>query len=94
MLLTEQDRDRTKGLYFVRYVDPGADAKSKETNGLLSMLAFWRSSSDPKDRTAQYRIAVKDSAAGSEVNVLNNDGQLDKTETGHRILSLLYEQLK
>jgi outer membrane protein assembly factor BamC len=91
---TVEDRDRSKGLYFVRYVDPNTDSNSKQSNGVLSKLAFWRSTPDPKDRTAQYRIAVKDGASGSEVNVLTNDGQLDKTETGHRILSLLYEQMK
>jgi hypothetical protein len=37
---------------------------------------------------------VKGRDPGSEVNVLNNDGQLDRTNTGHRILALLYEQLK
>ena len=91
---TVEDRDRSKGLYYVRYVDPDADGNSKQSNGVLSKLAFWRSSSDDKDRTPQYRIAVKDTNAACEVNVLNKDGQLDKTDTGHRILSLLYEQLK
>ena len=91
---TVEDRDRSKGLYFVRYVDPEADANSKQSTGLLSKLAFWRSSPDPKDRKAQYRIAVKGVDSGSEVNVLNKDGQPDRTDTANRILSLLYEQLK
>jgi outer membrane protein assembly factor BamC len=91
---TVEDRDRSKGLYFVRYVDPEVDANSKKSSSFLSKLAFWRSDSDPKDRNAQYRIAVKDVDPGSEVNVLNKDGQIDRTETANRILSLLYEQLK
>jgi len=91
---TVEDRDRSKGLYFVRYVDPDADAKSKQPTGMLSKLAFWRSTPDPKDRNAQYRIAVKDASAGSEVNVLNKEGQADRSDTANRILSLLYEQLK
>src|SRR5262249_17315133 len=41
---TVEDRDRTKGLYFVRYVDPDADNNSKKSDGILSKLAFWRSS--------------------------------------------------
>ena len=91
---TVEDRDRSKGLYFVRYVDPDADANSKKASGgLLSSLAFWRSD-DPKARNAQFRIAVKDTPSGSEVNVLNNDGQLDRSQTANRILTLLYEQLK
>jgi outer membrane protein assembly factor BamC len=91
---TVEDRDRSKGLYFVRYVDPEKDANSKKPTGMLSKLAFWRSEPDPKDRTAQFGIAVKETTAGSEVNVLNKEGQLDRTETAGRILSLLYEQLK
>jgi outer membrane protein assembly factor BamC len=91
---TVEDRDRSKGLYFVRYVDPEADANSKQPTGLLSKLAFWRTTPDPKDRKAQYQIAVKDADSGSAVNVLTKDGQLDRTDTANRILSLLYEQLK
>jgi outer membrane protein assembly factor BamC len=92
---TVEDRDRSKGLYFVRYVDPNVDANSKQETGMLSKLAFWRSSPDPKDRAIQYRIAVKDgSNVGSLVNVLNKDGQVERSETANRILSLLYEQLK
>jgi outer membrane protein assembly factor BamC len=94
---TVEDRDRSKGLYFVRYVDPDADAKSKQPTGMLSKLAFWRSTPDPKERNAQFRIAVKDGGSASstsEVNVLNKDGQPERSETATRILSLLYEQLK
>jgi len=91
---TVEDRDRSKGLYFVRYVDPSADANSKQPTGMLSRLAFWRSTPDPKDRNAQYRVAVKDASVGSQVNVLNKEGQLDRSDTANRILSLLYEQLK
>lgn len=91
---TVEDRDRSKGLYFVRYVDPQADNRSKRETGFLSKLAFWRSDDDSKARTAQYRIRVKDVPAGSEVNVLNQDGQGERSDTAHRILTLLYEQLK
>jgi len=91
---TVEDSDRSKGLYYVRYVDPQTDAASKEPTGVLAKLAFWRSTPEAKDRTPQYRIAVKGGDPGSEVNVLNNDGQVERTDTGYRILSLLYEQLK
>jgi outer membrane protein assembly factor BamC len=91
---TVEDRDRSKGLYFVRYVDPEVDANSKKPPGLLAKLAFWRSDADPKDRSAQYRIAVKDGQTGSEVNVLTKEGQVDRSDTANRILNLLYEQLK
>jgi outer membrane protein assembly factor BamC len=91
---TVEDRDRSKGLYFVRYVDPEADARNKKPTGILSKLAFWRSDDDPKARNAQFRIAVKDGATGSEVNVLDKEGKPDRSATANRILTLLYEQLK
>ena len=89
---TVEDRDRSKGYYYVRYVDPQIDAQ-RETKGFLSSLAFWRSSkSDLKPE--QYRILVKEAGTLSEVQVLNKDGQPEKSDTGRRILSLLHEQLK
>ncbi len=88
---TVEDRDRTKGLYFVRFVDPDAVAKE----GFFSKLFSW--GSDDKAKEAQrYRILVK-SAAGattSEVTVLSNDGKPELSPTGDKILSLLHEQLK
>lgn len=90
---TVEDRDRSKGLYFVRYVDLAVDSK-KEEKGFLSKLTFWRSGDAATAKPEQYRIRVKDSDAGSLVSVLNKDGNLEKSETAGRILNLLYEQLK
>jgi outer membrane protein assembly factor BamC len=89
---TVEDRDRSKGLYFVRYIDPEIDNKSADNKGWLSKLKFWGSSEKPK--TEQYRILVKGAEAGAEVNVLSKEGVRDHSETAGRILSLLYEQLK
>ncbi|MDP2240720.1 MAG: outer membrane protein assembly factor BamC [Burkholderiales bacterium] len=90
---TVEDRDRSKGLYFVRYIDPETDNKKTGDKGWLSKLKFW-GSSDDKNRNEQYRILVKEVTAGAEVNVLNKDGVHEKSETSSRILTLLYEQLK
>lgn len=89
---TVEDRDRTQGLYFVRYADP--DAVKKE--GFFKKLFSWGSDSE-KDKEAQrYRITVKAAAAGgtSNVAVLTNDGKQDPTPTSEKILGLLNEQLK
>ena len=88
---TVEDRDRQKGLYFVRYADTEAEmeAKSKE-KGFLSGLF----SSDSKAKPEQYRVQVKPSGEASEVNVLNKDGASDSSSTARRILALLLEQLK
>ena len=91
---TVEDRDRSKGLYFVRYIDPRGDGK-KEEKSWFSKLAFWRSDEDtgvnPKDR---YRIRVSDSDGESRVDVQNSSGAVDKSPTAGRILSLLLDQLK
>ncbi|MBI2311089.1 MAG: outer membrane protein assembly factor BamC [Betaproteobacteria bacterium] len=90
---TVEDRDRSKGLYYVRYVDPELDAQKKDDKGFLSKLAFWRSD-DSKKTPLQYRIQVRDTGAASTVNVLNKDGGPEKSDVANRIISLLFEQLK
>jgi outer membrane protein assembly factor BamC len=92
---TVEDRDRQKGLYYVRYADPESDLdrKDREKPGLLSRLAFWRSS-DPKVKAEQYRVLVTRDADGSLVQVLNKDGGAEQSATTRRILALLHEQLK
>ena len=90
---TVEDRDRSKGLYYVRYVDPEVDGK-KDEKGFLSKLAFWKSDSANKDRSPQYQVLVAGSDGGSEIKVLNKEGKPENSETGGRILTLLYEQLK
>jgi len=90
---TVEDRDRSKGLYFVRYIDPDADLKTTEDKGWLSKLKFWGGSSKIPSKE-QYRILVEGGAAGAEVLVLNKDGTREKSDTANRILTLLFDQLK
>ncbi len=90
---TVEDRDRTKGIYFVRYVDPDKDGGTKSGGGFLAKLAFWRSTSEPA-KAEQYRVMVQRQSESSQVQVLNKDGAPDASSTSKRILSLLYDQLK
>ncbi|QEL65632.1 outer membrane protein assembly factor BamC [Oryzomicrobium terrae] len=89
---TVEDRDRSKGLFFVRYVDPEADAANKDP-GLLSKLAFWKSTPKPENNT-QYRIFVRDGGDATQVQVLTREGGSDTSDTAKRILALLYDQLR
>ncbi len=89
---TVEDRDRSKGIYFVRYIDPEIDNKTAE-KGLAFQLQFSGSSSD-KQKQEQYRVLVKDAGERAEVNVLNKEGVREQSATANRILTLLYEQLK
>ncbi len=94
---TVEDRDRSKGIYFVRYIDPETDVKTTEDKPgffgrMVSGLKFWGNT--PAKKNEQYLIAVRDIDAGAEVNVLNKDGRPEASATSERILTLLYDQLK
>lgn len=93
---TVEDRDRSQGVYFVRYIDPEVDAKGKKSDGFISKLLFFMPDDkpDPKAGQNQYRILVKGEGKQSTVQVLTREGGLDDTGTAKRILSLLHEQLK
>lgn len=90
---TVEDRDRSRGLYFVRYVDPEIDNKSKKDDGILSKLAFWKSA-PPVSSKVQYRIHVADGGPQSTIQVLTPEGGADKSETAKKILALLQQQLQ
>jgi outer membrane protein assembly factor BamC len=91
---TVEDRDRSRGLYFVRYVDPEVDKHSKKDDGFLSKLAFWKSAEPAASSKVQYRIYVADAGEQSTVKVLSNEGGTDKSDTAKKILSLLLQQLQ
>jgi len=88
---TVEDRDRSQGLYFVRYVDP-AKAGSEEP-GFFSRLF----GGDKKDANApaRYRVAVK-AAGGNETTVSVQDakGAPEGGDVGQRIVALLVGELK
>jgi outer membrane protein assembly factor BamC len=86
---TVEDRDRQKGLYFVRYADPEAELKAKEG----SFISRWFGS-DSKVKAEQYRVQVAAETSGSQITVLGKDGAAERSKTAQRILALLHEQLK
>lgn len=87
---TVEDRDRTQGIYFVRYINDTAESK-----GFFSKLFSW-GSSDEADKDAQrYRISVKAAEGNtSVVKVLSNAGAAETSPVGEKIITLLHEQLK
>ena len=116
-----EDKDRSKGVYFVRYTDVDIDDSPTKKKGLLESLKFWgkddpevENKSKPKDEktlvdklkfwkgddgktdpSKQYRIQLVDADNGTtRVNVVDADGKNNRSSTGNRIISLLYEQLK
>ena len=88
---TVEDRDRSRGLYFVRYVDPESDNEKKD-DGFFSRLNPFKGSA-AKAQT-QFRIFVGEAGSRSTVQVLSLEGGVDQSETSKKILNLLYDQLK
>lgn len=84
---TVEDRDRSKGIYYVRYIDPDNKAEKK---GFFARLF---SSSEPPPSN-QYQVQIRSADNGTNVAVLDKQGEPEASKTGERILSLLYEQLK
>jgi len=87
-----EDRDRSKGVYFVRYIDPEIDNASKKDEGFFASMAFWRSK---KDQTSpQVQIVVNEAGEKSRVAVSGVEGKPVDASTQTRIINLLYKELK
>ena len=86
---TVEDRDRSSGVYFVRYVAAG---KSMEEPGFFSRLF---SSKKELSTLARYRISVSAvSPEQSLIRILNAEGQAATAEEAERILKLIGAQLR
>ena len=87
---TVEDRDRTKGAYFVRYLDPEFEAKQRENQGFFSRM-FGR---DPKIEPQQFRVMVAAAGQATTVTVVDKEGKPDAGATAQKILGQINEQLK
>jgi outer membrane protein assembly factor BamC len=87
-----EDRDRSKGVYYVRYIDPEVDNASKRDEGILAKFAFWRGK---KEQTSpQLQIVVNEAGDKSRVNVTGAEGKSADANTQTRIINLLHGELK
>jgi outer membrane protein assembly factor BamC len=91
---TVEDRDRTKGTFFVRYVDP--EQEGKVTGMIDRVFGGGKPTKDLSGR--RYRIVVEPSDPGSRVGVLAEDGSVPSSEVDTRIatqiVGLLRDQLR
>ncbi len=88
---TVEDRDRARGVYFVRYIDQEGDAKNKAEKGFFARLF---SSKDEKKEATRYQVQVKATGERSRIGVLDEKGAAAADATSGRILNLLNDQLK
>jgi len=87
---TVVDRDRSRGVYFVRFGDP--DSSKAGNDSIWAKLQFWKV--DEKDKPEQYQILVAEAAPISVVSVQDPGGITDKSATSEKILTMLKDQLK
>ncbi len=87
-----EDRDRSHGIYYVRYIDPQIDNDSKRDEGFFAKLAFWRSNKE--QTTPQIQIKVVGSGEKTRVDVVGAEGKSVDPNTQKRIINLLYKELK
>ncbi|MCX7250157.1 MAG: outer membrane protein assembly factor BamC [Burkholderiales bacterium] len=87
---TVEDRDRTQGIYFVRYL-PSDNATKDGKPGFLSGLFGAKAQEITPQR---YRIKVGSDVTQSQVSVLDAQGKPDTSPTAGKILQLLANDLK
>jgi len=86
---TVDDRDRSKGIYFVRYVNP------KDLGDSRGWFGRTFGKTDDADKKAKvYRVVVKDRGQNQIViSVQDSDGKPENTATGNQLLTTLDRQL-
>ena len=85
---TVEDRDRSQGTYFVRYVEP---VTNKAEPGFFSKIF---SGSTPAAAPLKYRIAVKSQGESTVVSVLNSQGAPESSANAKRIVQVIADDLK
>ncbi len=86
---TVEDRDRSQGTYFVRYVEPTAD--KKEAGFLGKLFSF---GSSPATPPLKFRIAVRSQGEATTVSVLNAEGAPESSANAQRIVRVIADDLR
>jgi outer membrane protein assembly factor BamC len=85
---TVEDRDRSKGVYFVRYVPAGSNGKEP---GFFSKL-FSKETATPAP--IKYRVTLTTAAGTARISVLTAEGVADTSDNAEKILKLIASELK
>ncbi len=83
------DRDRSAGDYFIRYLDSDTGEKIEQQNFFGRLFG-----SKNTAEAAAYRIHVASQGSGSIVTVLDQNGQVQNTDTAKRIITVLSTHMK
>lgn len=85
---TVDNRDREKRIYYVRYADPTQELKR---DGLFGKL-FYSGASQQK-AGKEFLVSVQPVERGTQVAVVDANGQIDTSPEAQRLISLLHAQL-
>jgi outer membrane protein assembly factor BamC len=88
---TIEDRDRSAGIYFIRYSHTPSDEKA---NGLFSRMKNIFTSNTQSNSVVSYRLSVQTQNSRSIVQVLGTDNASDTSEPARQIIQLLLEELQ
>jgi outer membrane protein assembly factor BamC len=87
-----EDRDRSKGVYFVRYVKPAAELGHKESKGVWDRLTG--KEKPALDLILQFRVQVKAQNGLTRVTVLPEENRPQDASAASVILKLLSNDLR
>ncbi len=82
------DLNRTEGMYYVIYEDK---KKKDSAGGLFSSLAFW--SDENAISESDLRVKLSDRGGSTEIRVLDDNGEVQNSGDGLRLLQILQEKL-
>lgn len=88
---TVEDRDRSRGLYYVRYIDTDKVNSGKD-DSFFGNLKFW--GDDEVSDQNEYLVSLVGKQSTTQIVILDTDGKREYGETADRILGLLHDQLK
>ncbi len=78
------DRDRSTGDYFVRYLDTDTGQKIEQGNFLTRMFGGKNTAA-----ATPFRVHVAQQGTGSLISILDQNGQPNNSETAKRMISVL-----
>jgi outer membrane protein assembly factor BamC len=88
---TVEDRDRSAGLYFVRYVDPKSIEQQSDPGFFAKLFGAGKDAPIP---TQRYRVSLKAAGEKTLVSVLDSQGAPEAGAAARTIVAGLTEELK
>jgi len=93
---TVEDRDRSQGFFYVRYIDPGVDREAPQRGIFSGVASFFRSAAAQTPKQYRVQVSAKDQLA--RVEVFDPKGQRlkgdEERQVAESMLRLLLQQIR